>query len=156
MKDKKNLEKLKEQGIEEIKKLPMLKGKQDQMILRLQRAENKEQLEEILQETLEEKELLKKFKKYKERHKIKEKIEEAEEIKTLKKEMKKYEKALQEINEELKTKEDIEEIKEALEENFIFLRKVIKQVAKIDEEIILKLDDEIKKLKITYNIIKTN
>ncbi len=70
--------------------------------------------------------------------------------------MKKYEKALQEINKEMKKQENIEEIKDLLEENFIFLKRVIKEVAKLDEEIIIKLDDEIKKIKITYNIVKTN
>ena len=146
MKDKEQLEKSKEKVIEEIKKLPIVKEKQNEMILRVQKAKNKKELEEILKETLAEEKIIEKCKE----------IEKIKNIKNLKKEMNKYEKALQEINEELKTKEDIEEIKEALEENFIFLRKVIKQVAKIDEEIILKLDEEIKKLKITYNIVKTN
>ena len=153
MKDKENLEKLKEQGIEEIKKIPIVKEKQDEIILRLQRAKNYPQLKDILKETIAKLEdnTEENFLAFK-----KGANPEFENIKTLKKEMKKYEKALQEINEEIKEEKDIEEIKEALEENFIFLRRVIKQVAKIDEEIIIKLDEEIKKLKITYNIVKTN
>lgn len=146
MKDKEQLEKSKEKIIEEIKKLPIVKEKQNEMILRVQKAKNKEQLEEILKENIEEEQIIEKFKK----------IEKIKDIKNLKKEMKKYEKALQEINKEMKKQENIEEIKDLLEENFIFLKRVIKEVAKLDEEIIIKLDDEIKKLKITYNIIKTN
>ncbi len=152
MKDKENLEKYKENVIEEIKKLPIVKEKQDKIILKLQRAKNYQQLKDILKETI-----AKLEDNTKENFLVlKKEPEKLEDIKTLKKEMKKYEKVLQEINEEIKTKEDIEEIKEALEENFIFLRRVIKQIAKIDEEIIIKLDEEINKLKITYNIIKTN
>lgn len=146
MKDKEQLEKSKEKIIEEIKKLPIVKEKQNEMILRVQKAKNKEQLEEILKENIEEEQIIEKFKK----------IEKIKDIKNLKKEMKKYEKALQEINKEMKKQENIEEIKDLLEENFIFLKRVIKEVAKVDEEIIIKLDEEIKKLKITYNIIKTN
>lgn len=146
MKDKEQLEKSKEKIIEEIKKLPIVKEKQNEMILRVQKAKNKEQLEEILKENIEEEQIIEKFKK----------IEKIKDIKNLKKEMKKYEKALQEVNKEMKKQENIEEIKDLLEENFIFLKRVIKEVAKLDEEIIIKLDDEIKKIKITYNIVKTN
>lgn len=153
MKDKENLEKYKENVIEEIKKLPIVKEKQNEIILKVQRAKNKEQLEEILEEVKEE---VEEEKMKKEREKIKKELEKMEDIKNLKKEMNKYEKALQEINEEMKKQKEIEEIKDLLEENFIFLRRVIKQVAKIDEEIIIKLDEEINKLKITYNIVKTN
>lgn len=146
MKDKEQLEKSKEKVIEEIKKLPIVKEKQNEMILRVQKAKNKKELEEILKENIEEEQIIEKFKK----------IEKIKDIKNLKKEMKKYEKALQEINKEMKKEENLEEIKDLLEENFIFLKRVIKEVAKLDEEIIIKLDEEIKKLKITYNIVKTN
>ena len=146
MKDKEQLEKSKEKVIEEIKKLPIVKEKQNEMILRVQKAKNKKELEEILKENIEEEQIIEKFKK----------IEKIKDIKNLKKEMKKYEKALQEINKEMKKEENLEEIKDLLEENFIFLKRVIKEVAKLDEEIIIKLDKEIKKLKITYNIVKTN
>lgn len=146
MKDKENLEKYKENVIEEIKKLPIVKEKQNEIILKVQRAKNKEQLEEILKETLAEEKIIEKCKE----------IEKIKNIKNLKKEMNKYEKALKEINKEMKKQKEIDEIKDLLEENFIFLKKVIKEVAKVDEEIIIKLDEEIKKLKITYNIVKTN
>ena len=126
--------------------MPIVKEKQNEMILRVQKAKNKKELEEILKENIEEEQIIEKFKK----------IEKIKDIKNLKKEMKKYEKALQEINKEMKKEENLEEIKDLLEENFIFLKRVIKEVAKLDEEIIIKLDEEIKKLKITYNIVKTN
>lgn len=152
MKDKENLEKYKENVIEEIKKLPIVKEKQDKIILKLQRAKNYQQLKDILKETI-----AKLEDSTKENFLVlKKEPEKLEDIKTLKKEMNKYEKALQEINKEMKKEENLEEIKDLLEENFIFLKRVIKEVAKLDEEIIIKLDEEIKKLKITYNIVKTN
>ena len=62
MKDKENLEKYKENVIEEIKKLPIVKEKQNEIILKVQRAKNKEQLEEILKETLAEEKIIEKCK----------------------------------------------------------------------------------------------